>query len=160
MIAKIFIVTFAICGAVSGTHLYGIIGESVRWFINSIFYFSSYNFDTFAPLHGFSYNPSAFHHGHGHWPFLKSNNYGHWKHHDGFGYNGPHHNYHHGIGHGFNFGSGIDGLSSFNKDKYEKIIEDIKKYKHQESVPDFIGLKSHGFSNFDNGDYKSGLGIF
>ncbi|GFQ66447.1 peptidoglycan-recognition protein 1 [Trichonephila clavata] len=112
---------------------------------------SSYKFDTFAPLHGFSYNPSAFHHGYGHWPFQESNNYGHLKHHEGFQYNGPHHNYHHGIGHGFNFGSDINGLSSFNKDKYEKIIEEIKKYRHQEPLNDFGGLKSHLFSEFDNG---------
>ncbi|GFY60935.1 peptidoglycan-recognition protein SB2 [Trichonephila inaurata madagascariensis] len=118
---------------------------------------SSYKFDTFAPLHGFSYNPSAFHHGYGHWPFMESNNYDHFKHHGGFHHNGPHHNYHHGIGHGFNFGSDINGLSSFNKNKYEKIIEEIKKYRHQEPLNDFGGLKSHLFNEFDNGDYKHGL---
>ncbi|XP_055950779.1 histidine-rich glycoprotein-like isoform X1 [Argiope bruennichi] len=119
----------------------------------------SYKSDTFSPLHGYSYNPSAFHHGYGHWPFPQSNMYGSWKKHNGFSFDTPSY----GNGHSFNFDSDAHGFSGFNKDKYDEIMEKIKSYKHHEPLDhQFSEFKTHGSHSFDSGDkgWKYGLGNF
>ncbi|CAL1288802.1 unnamed protein product [Larinioides sclopetarius] len=117
----------------------------------------SYKLDSFAPLHGFSYNPSAFHHGYGHWPFQHSNMYGSWKKHKGFNFDVPSY----GHDHHFNFDSDAHGFSGFSKDKYDEIIEKIKGYKHHEPLDHhFSEFKTHGSNSFNTGDndFKYGFG--
>lgn len=110
-----------------------------------------HGFNNFSPLHGYSYNPSAFH-GYGKWPFQDSNTYGKeqssWKNHKGFG--GEEFK-------GFNGLSGFDGdfvgLSSSNKDKYEEIMEKIKTYRKDGALSLLGRFKDDTDNKFKNWKY-------
>ncbi|KAG8200058.1 hypothetical protein JTE90_001916 [Oedothorax gibbosus] len=112
--------------------------------------------NNFSPLHGFSYNPSAYH-GYGQWPFQESNIYGKqhssWKDHKGFG----DHKFQ-GFSGLSNFDGNIAGLSSSNKDKYAEIMEKIRTYRKDGALTLLSDLQDNTGSKFKN--WKFGNGNF